>query len=102
MRIVILGSSGQVGSDLVRVLRDHHEEFVALGRSDVDVIQRSTLTDKLRKHNPDVIINCSVYHPVDECETNPELSFAVNAIAVRDLALAAKDLHASVVHFSSD
>jgi dTDP-4-dehydrorhamnose reductase len=39
---------------------------------------------------------------VDECENNPDRSFAVNAIAVRDLALAAKDLGSSLVHFSSD
>lgn len=102
MRIVLVGSNGQVGSDLVRVLRDCREDVVALSRSDLDITERSTLGDKLGKHNPDVIINCSVYHPVDECETNPERSFAVNAIAVRDLALAAKDLHASMVHFSSD
>ena len=103
MRIVILGSNGQVGSDLVRVLRDSHAaDVVALSRADLDITEKLTLVDKLGKHNPDVIINCSVYHPVDECETNPDRSFAVNAIAVRDLALAAKDLHASLVHLSSD
>jgi dTDP-4-dehydrorhamnose reductase len=102
MRIVIVGGNGQVGSDLVRVLRDSHMDFVALSRSDVDITERLTLVDKLGQHNPDVIINCSVYHPVDDCETDPDRSFAVNAIAVRHLALAAKDLHASLVHLSSD
>ena len=102
MRIVIIGGSGQVGSDLARVLRDMHEDVWALSRSDLDITEKLALSDKLGKHNPDVIINCSVYHPVDECETNPGRSFAVNAIAVRDLGLAAKDLHASMVHFSSD
>lgn len=102
MRIVILGSNGQVGSDLSRVLTESREDFVALTRSDLDITERLTLSDKLGKHSPDVIINCSVYHPVDECETNPDRSFAVNAIAVRDLGLVAKDLHASMVHFSSD
>ena len=102
MQIVIVGSNGQVGSDLVRVLRESRLHFVALSRSDLDITEKSTLVDKLGKHNPDVIINCSVYHPVDECEANPDRSFAVNAIAVRDLALAARDLHASMVHLSSD
>jgi dTDP-4-dehydrorhamnose reductase len=102
MRLVMVGSNGQVGSDLVRVLRESDVDFVALSRSDVDITERLTLVDKLGKHSPDVIINCSVYHPVDECETNPDRSFAVNSIAVRDLALAAKDLHASLVHFSTD
>jgi dTDP-4-dehydrorhamnose reductase len=102
VRIVIVGGNGQVGSDLAHVLRDSDEDVVVLTRSELDVTERSTLRDKLAQHEPEVIINCSVYHPVDDCEANPDRSFAVNAIAVRDLGLAAKDLQASLVHFSSD
>jgi dTDP-4-dehydrorhamnose reductase len=102
LRIVIVGGHGQVGSDLALVFRHSHEDFVVLGRSDLDITQKLLLCDKLAKYGPDVIINCAVYHPIDECETDPERSFAVNAIAVHDLGLAAKQLGASVVHFSSD
>jgi dTDP-4-dehydrorhamnose reductase len=102
VRIVIIGGAGQLGSDLVEVLRDAGEDVVSLSRSELDITQSSALGEKLSHYHPDVIINCSVYHPVDECESNPERSFAVNATAVRNLALAAKDLRAAVVHFSSD
>ncbi|HEY6947093.1 MAG TPA: dTDP-4-dehydrorhamnose reductase [Candidatus Acidoferrum sp.] len=102
MQIVIIGGTGQVGSDLARVLRDANEKVVVLSHNDLDITDRANLWNKLALHHPEVIINCSVFHPVDECETNPERSFAVNAIAVRDLALAAGDLGAAVVHFSSD
>ena len=102
MRIVILGGNGQVGSDLVQALRENDVDPIALTRKELDITEKATLRDKLVEHQPDAIVNCSVHHPVDECETNPELSFAVNAIAVRDLALAAKDIGATVVHFSSD
>ena len=102
MRLVIIGGGGQLGSDLVEVLRDTHEDVVSLSRRELDITEGSALRENLSRYNPDVIINCSVYHPVDECENNPERSFAVNATAVRDLALAAKDLQAAVVHFSSD
>ncbi len=102
MRVVIIGGSGQVASDLAEVLRDADEEVIALSRRDLDITQPSGLRENLSKLHPHIVINCSVYHPVDECEVNAERSFAVNAIAVRDLALAAKDLQAAVVHFSSD
>ena len=102
MRLVIIGGGGQLGSDLAEVLRDTNEDVVSLRRSELDITEASALRVNLSQYDPDVIINCSVYHPVDECENNPERSFAVNATAVRDLALAAKDLHATVVHFSSD
>jgi dTDP-4-dehydrorhamnose reductase len=75
---------------------------VSLSRSELDITESSVLAEKLAQHRPDVILNCSVYHPVDECESNPERSFAVNATAVRALALAAKHLQAAVVQFSSD
>jgi dTDP-4-dehydrorhamnose reductase len=102
VRLVIIGGNGQVGSDLADLLRDADEDVVSLNRSELDITQSSALREKLSQYNPDVIINCSVYHPIDECENNPERSFAVNATAVRDLALAAKDLQATVVQFSSD
>jgi dTDP-4-dehydrorhamnose reductase len=102
VRLVIIGGSGQVGSDLAEVLRDANQDVVSLSRAELDITQSSTLREKLFQYHPEVIINCSVYHPVDECESNPQRSFAVNATAVRDLALAAKDLKAAVVHFSSD
>ena len=102
MRLVLIGGNGQVGSDLAVVLRDADEDVVSLNRTELDITQSSALREKLSQYHPDVIINCSVYHPIDECENNPERSFAVNALAVRALALAAKHLQATVVQFSSD
>jgi len=102
VRLVIIGGNGQLGSDLGEFLREADEVVVSLSRTELDITQSSALREKLSQYRPDVIINCSVYHPVDECENSPGLSFAVNAMAVRDLALVAKDLQATVVHFSSD
>jgi len=102
VRLVITGGSGQLGSDLAEVLRNADEDVVSLSRKELDITEASALRENLSRYGPDAIINCSVYHPVDDCENNPERSFAVNATAVRDLALAAKDLHAAFVHFSSD
>ena len=102
MRLAIIGGNGQVGSDLAEILRETDQDVISFSREELDITQSSTLRDKLSQARPDVIINCSVYHPVDECENNVERSFAVNATAVRGLALAAKELQAAVVQFSSD
>ena len=102
MRIVILGGHGQVGSDLAQVLRENREDVIPLSRSELDVTESPALQGKLAGYDPDILINCSVYHPVDECENYPDRSFAVNATAVRDLALTAKELGVPLVHFSSD
>jgi dTDP-4-dehydrorhamnose reductase len=102
MRIVILGAGGQLGSDLGEVLRQSREEVVPLQRQDADITDFRATREKLTHYAPDVILNCAVYHPVDECESHPENSFAVNAIAVRNLGLVANEIRAAMVHFSSD
>jgi len=51
---------------------------------------------------PDVIISTAAYHKVEECEQQPALSFAVNAIGPRNLALACQRNNAVLVHFSTD
>lgn len=60
------------------------------------------VTEILRKYHPALIINTAAYHWVDECEDFAERAFPVNALAVRDLALAAKAVGATLVHFSTD
>jgi dTDP-4-dehydrorhamnose reductase len=102
MRVMIIGAGGQLGSDLAEALRGSQDTVIPLARKDLDVTEPSAIGEKLAEHVPDVILNCSVYHPVDECEGHPDRSFAVNATAVRELGLAAKEIDAAVVHFSSD
>jgi len=68
----------------------------------LDVTDSLAVKEQFARHAPDVIINCSVYHPVDECESHPDRSFAVNATAIREIGLAAKQVNATLVQFSSD
>lgn len=102
MRIVIIGAGGQLGSDLAEVLQQSREEVVPLTRQDLDITDFRDVRDQLTHYAPNVILNCAVYHPVDECESNPANSFAVNVIAVRNLGFVANEIHAAMVHFSSD
>ena len=102
MRVVIIGAAGQLGSDLAAMLRQSHQEVLPLTRQDLDITDAQAVRNILTQQAPDVIMNCAVYHPVDECEAHPENSFAVNATAVRNLGLVANEIGAAMVHFSSD
>ena len=102
MRVIVIGAAGQLGSDLVQAFREQHEDVIPLSRKELDITQPPALRETFGQYRPEVIVNCSVYHPVDDCETRPDLSFAVNATAVRELGLAARECGAAVVHFSSD
>ena len=51
---------------------------------------------------PYAIVNCAAYTAVDACETNRDLAFKVNTIGARNLAIAAEETGAKLVHVSTD
>jgi dTDP-4-dehydrorhamnose reductase len=52
--------------------------------------------------NPEIVINAAAYNQVDVAESEPQAAFLVNALAVRNLAVACRQLDAHFVHFSTD
>jgi len=101
MRIAVIGASGQVGTNLVRVLSKNNE-VVALTHEAIDITDSDKARKILLRLRPEVVMNTAAYHKTDECEVNPEKSFSVNSIAVRNLALISKGIGSLLVHFSTD
>lgn len=99
-KIALIGADGQLGTELGKVL--NNQEVHSFYYPEFDVTDRDKTSRVIRSLSPDVIINTAAYHRVDECEANPEESFAVNTIAVRALAILCRDLDATFVHFSTD
>ncbi|HQR08799.1 MAG TPA: dTDP-4-dehydrorhamnose reductase [Gemmatales bacterium] len=99
--ITILGSNGQLGREF-RSLLSGDDGVHALTRTDADLAIPGQITMLLQKLKPRLVINCSAYNLVDVCETAPEVAFAVNAFGVRELAIACRDVHATLVQFSTD
>ncbi len=99
-RIALLGANGQLGQDLRRSLRAH--DVVPLTRADFDVTDHLLTAAVLRDIRPGIIINTTAYHRVDDCETQPEPAYRVNALAVLNLARVANESDAVLVHFSTD
>lgn len=100
MTTLLIGAEGQLGQELGQVFND--QDLVPLTHSDLELTDRAHVWGTLRKYRPDLILNTAAYHQVDECEKFPERAFAVNAVAVRELAIAAKAIGATLVHFSTD
>jgi dTDP-4-dehydrorhamnose reductase len=75
---------------------------VAATRADGDFGVRGGLAECVKRHAPDVVVNCAAYNLVDKAESEPDAAFAVNAWAVRELATACRDVNAKLVHVSSD
>lgn len=101
MKILLLGSSGQVGWELKRSLAPLGQ-LTALGRQEADLTQPEALNKTIDAISPEVIVNAAAYTAVDQAESEPETARLVNAQAPDRLAQAAKKLDALLVHFSTD
>jgi dTDP-4-dehydrorhamnose reductase len=107
---VVVGSTGQLGSDLVEAFaagvdgacteaRDHVH---GLAHEDMDIGDDAAVRRVLAELRPDVVVNTAAFHNVPKCETEVERAYALNAVAPRRLARVCKELGARLVHVSTD
>lgn len=100
MRVCVLGSNGQLGQDLTKALASH--DVVPLTRKDFDVTDHVRARGVLSEARPEMIVNLTAYHRVDDCEANPALAYDVNVLSVLNLVRIANDLDAKIVQLSTD
>jgi len=101
MRIALIGANGQLGSDLVKVLRPNHD-LTPLTHADVEVTDPESVEKMMQRVEPDVVLNMAAFHKVDACEDEVERTFAVNAYGVRNLASACRAHGTTLAHMSTD
>lgn len=101
MKILLLGSNGQVGFELARSLLPLGE-VIALNRQQADLTHLENLRATVQAIRPDVIVNAAAYTAVDKAQTERETAFLINAQAVEVLAQEAKNLNALLIHYSTD
>jgi dTDP-4-dehydrorhamnose reductase len=100
MRVLLIGSRGQLGSDLGKAFGE--EELVLTKQEEMRVEVAKQVDTVVGQVRPDLILNCAAFHRVDDCEECAERAFEVNVFGVRNLALAAARVGAVLVHFSTD
>jgi len=101
MKILLTGSTGQVGYELARSLQGLGE-VVAVDRNVMDLSNLDQVRDVIRTARPQLIVNPAAYTAVDKAESEPELAYRVNAEAPGLMAQEAKLLGAAMVHYSTD
>lgn len=106
MKILLLGPTGQVGSELVGLelnkLLAASAEVVPMDRSKIDFADVDLMRKNIREIKPQLILNAAAYTAVDRAESEPEKAMQVNGIAPGALAEEAKKLGALLVHYSTD
>jgi len=100
MKIALIGSTGQLGTDFKKVIPA--EFLVNLDYPDFDLTKKDLIREKIFAIRPDIVINTAAYNLVDRAEEFPEEALAVNHEGVKNLVDICQELDCSLVHFSSD
>ena len=101
MKILLLGSNGQLGRELERQLSSVGS-VAAFPRSALDITNHRAVRDAVLAIHPNVIVNAAAYTAVDKAETDAERANSVNAEAVANLAQIAQKNGAWLIHYSTD
>jgi len=101
-KILLFGSTGQVGTEMRELLTRGGYQYVAIDRKECDLSQPSAVTGLIRDVKPKVIVNAAAYTSVDRAESDRAIASAVNAAAPSEMARAARELGAIFIHYSTD
>lgn len=102
-KILITGCNGQLGRAVNLFYTGRTDlEFINTDVDNLDIADIDAVMELMRKTKPYAIINCAAYTAVDACETNRDLAFKVNTLGARNLAIAAQETKAKLVHISTD
>lgn len=114
MKILVTGAHGQLGCELRRCMETMQAEIgpipaeyegaeaVYVDRDVLDITDREAVASFVDGAGYDLIINCAAFTNVDGCEANEDAAYAVNATGAENLALAAEQIGAKLVHVSTD
>ncbi|MBV8375169.1 MAG: dTDP-4-dehydrorhamnose reductase [Candidatus Eremiobacteraeota bacterium] len=100
MRILVVGGSGQLGTEIRRNWT--HDDVVAPPHGQLDIEDATAVDAAIALVKPDALVNCAAFHNVDRCESEPERAYAVNAIAVDRAAALCELRGVAFVTFSTD
>ena len=101
MKILLLGANGQLGKELERQLISVGS-VASFSRQSLDITNHAAVRATVRSIQPNIIINAAAYTAVDKAETNSDLAYAVNAVAVENLAQISREQGLCLFHYSTD
>ncbi|HDR7732914.1 TPA: dTDP-4-dehydrorhamnose reductase [Bacillus thuringiensis] len=102
MKVLVTGAKGQLGQDLVSLLKEQTWEIFGVGREELNITDEKQVSEKVLLIQPDIIIHTAAYTQVDQAESDEEVAFKVNAEGTKYLAQAAEAVGAKFCYVSTD
>lgn len=101
-KVVLFGSAGQLGVELGLEFSARGAKVLGFTRAMLDLLDPEAVEKAIGETQPDLVVNAAAYNQVDLAEREPQAAFQVNALAVRNIAAACRQVDALLVHFSTD
>jgi len=110
MRILVTGKNSQLGRSIQKIVNtdtkiynnQNSNEFIFVGREDLDLSSEINISHYFINNKFDIIINCAAYTAVDKADEEADLATQVNHLAVKQLASIANKQQARLIHISTD
>lgn len=89
MRVLVIGSNGQLGQELIYLSKQELEiDFLPLSKAALDITNQGSVDSFFKKEDFDYIINCAAYTKVNDAEKEIDKAFDVNKKGVKNLVKA--------------
>jgi dTDP-4-dehydrorhamnose reductase len=102
VKVAVLGSNGQLGSDVCAAFVENGDQVISLTHSNLEVTSASAVDAVLSASMPEFIVNTAAMHHVEKCEADPIAAFQGNAIGAKLVAQWAQQAGATVAYVSTD
>lgn len=102
MKIVVTGSHGQLGTELMQQGHAEGHDMLGLDAAHLDITDAAAVSEAIQAQKPDVVINAAAYTAVDKAEDDAEAAFAVNRDGPTNLAKVCAKASIPLVHMSTD
>ncbi|WP_159018805.1 dTDP-4-dehydrorhamnose reductase [Algibacter sp. L3A6] len=104
MRVLVTGSTGQLGKTIEELYLNNNEgiEFIFTSKSKLDITDINSVQNIFETEQFDYCINCAAYTNVEQAEKTPKIAFDVNAEGVKNLAKVCKEYGVVLIHVSTD
>ncbi|MDR3717431.1 MAG: dTDP-4-dehydrorhamnose reductase [Bryobacteraceae bacterium] len=101
-KAILFGGAGQLGYEIQREFSARGYTVFSYDRSGVDITDAAAVEHVIASTGAGLVVNAAAYNMVDVAENEPQAAYSVNALAVRNMAVACRQAGAKLVHFSTD
>ena len=102
MNILVTGANGQLGNEMRRLGAVSPNNYIFTDVAELDITDANAVLATVKENAVEIIVNCAAYTNVDKAESDEATAELINSTAVRNLAVAMKEVGGTLFHVSTD